>query len=80
MESMRENKPLLLSLLSTGSFILLLATGWSPDLCHQFGIIEFPETFRSVLIRVLAIDFFLSLIVDRICLMLFGEGKLRNPI
>ena len=35
--------------------------------------------FRQMLVRVLAVDFFLSLIMDRLCLILFGEGKLRNP-
>ena len=34
--------------------------------------------FRQMLLRVLAIDFFMSLIMDRLCLILFGEGKLRN--
>ena len=43
MESMRENKALLYSLVSTGSFIVLLALGWSPELCEQFGIVNFPN-------------------------------------
>ena len=43
MESMRENKALLYSLVSTGSFILLLALGWSPELCEQFSIVDFPD-------------------------------------
>ena len=43
MESMRENKALLYSLVSTGSFIVLLALGWSPELCEQFGIVNFPD-------------------------------------
>jgi hypothetical protein len=42
MESMRENKALLYSLLATGTFIFLLACGLVPELSEQFGIIEFP--------------------------------------
>jgi cation-transporting ATPase 13A1 len=42
MESMRENKALLYSLVSTGSFIFLLACGVIPELSEQFGIIDFP--------------------------------------
>ena len=38
----------------------------------------FNFQFRQMLLRVLAIDFFMSLIMDRLCLILFGEGKLRN--
>jgi len=79
MESMRENKALLYSLVSTGSFIVLLALGWSPELGEQFGIVDFPAEFRDILLRVLAADFFLSLIVDRFLLLLFGEGKLKQP-
>ena len=47
MESMRENRALLYSLVSTGSFIVLLALGWSPDLCEQFGIVNFPDEVRT---------------------------------
>ena len=43
MESISENKPLMVSLVGTYSFIVFLALGWSSDLCEQFGIIQFPE-------------------------------------
>lgn len=79
MESLRENKALLYSLCSTGVFVCLLALGWVPELSEQFGIVDFPEEYRSLLIKVLAADFICSLMVDRICLLLFGEGKLRVP-
>ena len=42
MESMKENKALLYSLVSTGSFIFLLACGVIPELSQQFGIVDFP--------------------------------------
>ena len=42
MESMRENRALLYSLMATGSFIFLLACGVIPEVSEQFGIIEFP--------------------------------------
>ena len=42
MESLWENKALLYALSATGSFILILALGWLPELDEQFGIIEFP--------------------------------------
>lgn len=79
MESMRENKALLYSLGATGSFIALLALGWVPELSEQFGIIDFKPEYRNMLLRVLSADFFLSLLVDRFCLMLFGEGRLPSP-
>ena len=79
MESLRENKAMLYSLVGTGSFIALLALGWVPELNEQFAIVDFPDDFRELLLRVLATDFCLSLILDRLCLFLFGEGKLRMP-
>ena len=63
MESMRENKALLYSLVSTGSFIVLLALGWSPELCEQFGIVNFPDevSHKSCQIHVvLKFDLFFS--------------------
>jgi hypothetical protein len=35
--------------------------------------------FRMILLQVLAADFGLAWVVDRSCLWLFGEGKLRIP-
>jgi len=79
MESLGENRPLLISLVSTGSFIMVMALGWVPELCEQFSVVDFPDDFRNILVRVLAADFFMSLIVDRVLLFLLGEGKLRQP-
>jgi hypothetical protein len=42
MESLVENKALLYSLLSTAGFIAVLALGWVPELCEQFGVVDFP--------------------------------------
>merc|ERR1719495_759276 len=78
MESLWENKALLYALSGTASFILILALGWLPELDEQFGIIEFPPEYRQMLIRVLSLDFCLSFFMDRFCLLLFGEGRLRS--
>merc|ERR1712045_448176 len=60
MESLSEHTSLMYSLAGTASFILILALGWLPELDEQFGIIDFPPEFRQMLLRVLAIDFFMS--------------------
>ena len=78
MESLRENKALLYALTSTGSFIVLLATGWLPELEEQFGLVEFQPEYRQMLLRILATDFFLSFFLDRFCRLLFGEGRLKS--
>ena len=47
MESLWENKALLYALGGTGSFIMVLALGWVPELDQQFGIVDFPPEVCS---------------------------------
>ena len=43
MESLRENKPLLIGLLSTASILVVLASGVMPDLSAYMEVVEFPQ-------------------------------------
>nr|CAG4634605.1 EOG090X00J5 [Alona affinis] len=76
MESLRENRVLLYSLVGTGSFILCLALGVMPDINKEFSIVEFDPDFRNLLASVLVGDFILAFVVDRICLKILGEGDI----
>jgi len=76
MESLTENKALLYSIVGSAGAILALAMGIFPDMAYQFEIVDFPAEFRIILVQVLCADFALSLLVDRVCLWLLGEGKL----
>ncbi len=76
MESLKENRALLYSLVGTGSFILGLVLGLMPEINQEFGIVEFEPQYRNLLAGVLFADFILAFVVDRICLFIFGEGKL----
>ena len=49
MESLRENKPLLYSLLFSGGAIIALTSGMLPDIADQFEIVEFPLEVSLVL-------------------------------
>ncbi|CAL4059528.1 unnamed protein product, partial [Meganyctiphanes norvegica] len=80
MESLFENKALLYSLLGSGSVVMSLALGVVPEFAQQFEIVDFPPEYRVMLVKVLVSDFMLSLIVDRSCLWLFGEGRLPKPL
>lgn len=42
MESLRENKPLLWSIVLSGLAIVGLLTGSSPEFNEQFGLVEIP--------------------------------------
>nr|CAG4646019.1 EOG090X00J5 [Macrothrix elegans] len=77
MESLRENRMLLYSLVGTGLFILGLVFGVMPEVNQEFGIVDFDPTFRNLLAGTLLADFSLAFFVDRFCLFVFGEGKLR---
>lgn len=80
MESLKENRALLYSLVCTGSFILCLAVGAMPDVNQEFGIVDFDSEFRNILTGVLIADFVLAFVVDRLCLFVFGEGKLKVDV
>ncbi|XP_014486718.1 PREDICTED: manganese-transporting ATPase 13A1 [Dinoponera quadriceps] len=75
MESLRQNKALMVSLLGNSVVILLLACGFLPNLAVQFEIVDFPSQFRVILVQVLVADFAFAYIADRVCLWLFGEGR-----
>ena len=51
MESLKDNKALLYSLLLSGVAIIALTTGIVPEVSQQFEIIEFdPEVSRKVFV------------------------------
>lgn len=42
MESMKDNKPLLYSVIGPLSFVILLVTNSIPDIAEKFSVVEFP--------------------------------------
>ncbi|KAM3962708.1 endoplasmic reticulum transmembrane helix translocase [Aphomia sociella] len=78
MEGLRDNKPLLYSILVSGGAVLALAAGLVPELSNMFEIVYFPPDFRLILVQVLIADMVFAYLVDRLCLWLFGEGGLRK--
>ncbi len=48
MESLGENRSLLYSLVCTAGFIVLLVLGWVPELCEQFGVVDFPDEVLKI--------------------------------
>jgi hypothetical protein len=76
MASLRENKPLLISIVVSLCTIAALATGLMPDLAAQCEIIEFPPEFQTTLILVLFLDFALTWVIDRTCEFLLGHAVL----
>ena len=77
MESLQENRALLYSLVGSGSFILGLVLGVMPAVNQEFSIVDFEPEFRNILTAVLVADFVLAFVVDRLCLLVRGEGKLK---
>ncbi|XP_060069748.1 endoplasmic reticulum transmembrane helix translocase-like [Ylistrum balloti] len=78
MESLRNNKPLLYSLMISGGSIAGLASGMFPEITEHFELVPLPEEFRNVVLSTLLADVAGALVLDRICFFLFGKGKLRQ--
>ncbi|XP_064649673.1 endoplasmic reticulum transmembrane helix translocase-like [Lineus longissimus] len=78
MESLKENKPLLYSLMFSGGAIVALATGIIPEISEQFEIVDIPQEFRFIILKVLAADLLVSFILDRTAQFLFGNIGLRQ--
>ncbi|XP_032529694.2 endoplasmic reticulum transmembrane helix translocase [Danaus plexippus] len=78
MEGLRDNKPLLYSIVLSGGLVFSLATGVMPDLSNMFEIVDFPNDFRVILVQVLIADMVFAYLVDRVCLWLFGDARVSN--
>lgn len=50
MESLRENKLLMYSILASSTVVIFLALGLSPDLLNTFQIIDFPDDVSFLLL------------------------------
>lgn len=48
MESLKENKPLLYSILFSASAVVVLACRIMPEFSDQFQIVEFPDDVRKI--------------------------------
>ncbi|XP_076436268.1 endoplasmic reticulum transmembrane helix translocase-like [Babylonia areolata] len=80
MESLRDNKPLLYSLMFSCGGIITLASGIIPDISQQFELVELPSQFRNTVLLVVSADIVMAYMVDRICQFLFGTGKLKSSV
>eukprot|EP00062_Callorhinchus_milii_P023126 gi/632981640/ref/XP_007907703.1/ PREDICTED: probable cation-transporting ATPase 13A1 [Callorhinchus milii] len=79
MESLRENKPLLWSVVVSGLAIVGLLSGSSPEFNQQFGLVDIPTEFRTVIAGVLVADFVAALMLDRLLQVLLGSSRFHTP-
>lgn len=77
MESLKDNKPLLYSLMFSVLAISSLTLGLVPDVADQFSIIEFPAEFRMLLLKVLVVDCAAAFVIDRFLQFCLGTSKLK---
>ena len=78
MESLRENKPLLYSIIFSASASVALASRISPEFNDHFQIVEFTSEFRNILLSVIGLDFLVSFSIDRILEFFFGNSRLKK--
>jgi len=77
MQSITENRPFFYSILVASSAVIALVTRCLPDLADQFEVVPFPAEFQRTMLITFVGDVFGAFLTDRICMWLFGEGKLR---
>jgi len=67
MESLSENKPLRNSLVLSTGFTFLAASQIYPELNDMLSLVELPADFRATLLIVMAADFSLSWVWEKLC-------------
>uniref|UniRef100_A0A1I8ELJ2 Cation-transporting ATPase n=3 Tax=Wuchereria bancrofti TaxID=6293 RepID=A0A1I8ELJ2_WUCBA len=75
MESLLENKPMLYSLLFSGSAVFALASGISPELTEKFELVELPVEYRKALLSCITVDLMACFIIDRMLCFLLGDMR-----
>ncbi|PAA85082.1 hypothetical protein BOX15_Mlig023985g2 [Macrostomum lignano] len=80
MESLMENKPLLYSITTATGLVFSLASGYMPELCEQFSLVEIDNNLRNTIVQVLAADFVGCFVVDRLCDLIFGRGRAKRLV
>ncbi|CAL1544617.1 unnamed protein product [Lymnaea stagnalis] len=78
MERLRDNKPLIYSLLFSTCAVLVLASGVIPELQQQFELVELPYEFRNTVLGIVIGDIVSVFLIDRIIQFLLGGGKLKS--
>lgn len=77
MESISENRPFFYSVLMSFTAVVCLVTRFLPDLCEQFEVVPIPYELQKSMLLVFIGDLCLAYTLDRICMWLFGEGRLK---
>lgn len=77
MESITENKPFFYSLLVSSTAVIVMVTRVFPDFNEQFEIVPIPQKLQNLMLVLLSADVVGAFLLDRICMWLFGEGRLR---
>ena len=87
--SVLENRPLFVSILTSGMAVFGLASNIAPEINKKFGqnlilltifriyafleLVQFPDSFRNMLVFCLIADLFICFLIDRSLNFLFGD-------
>jgi len=75
MESIFENRPLFFSVLLSGFAVLGLVSNISPEINEKFDLVQFPDSFRTMLAYCVIADLLLCLFIDRLLNFIFGDMR-----
>jgi cation-transporting ATPase 13A1 len=77
MESITQNKPFFYSMIFSGTAVVIITLGVMPDLNAQFEIVDIPPELQNSMLVLFGADLVGAFILDRLCMLLFGEGRLQ---
>lgn len=77
MQSLRNNRPLCFSFMIPMFVVFSCVNNWIPSLSEQLSIVEFPLELKSIVIGTILGTFALTLMIDRLCDLLFGRLTLE---
>ncbi|KAJ2084153.1 putative cation-transporting ATPase 1 [Coemansia sp. RSA 988] len=72
-ESLRENKFLYRGLVGVGAIAAVSATELAPDFNEFLKLVPMPEAFRDTLCLIMAADFALAYLIEKVCALLFAD-------
>ncbi|KPM08757.1 cation-transporting ATPase 13A1-like protein [Sarcoptes scabiei] len=76
--SLKENRPLLYSIVGSFALVIVFVTGIMPEFSEQFSVVEFPTEFQQTILSVLIADLIMAVIIDRSCEFLLGQSRMKS--
>ncbi|KAJ1902338.1 putative cation-transporting ATPase 1 [Kickxella alabastrina] len=72
-EALKDNKVLYRGIVGVAAIAVVCATETMPDFNEYLKLVPMPDSFRDVVCMVMAADFALAYVVEKVCLAMFAD-------